>query len=280
MALLAADSGSTPPAPGRGGAPALPCAPCTPSKVIFLDVDGVLVSSRGLTESYEPGDPGLFYAAASGVPLERCALRSLAALVAQSGARIVVSSTWRLEADLLAHLRAALEEFGIGGALLGGTPSGRNRGEEVEAWLAASAPAATSFVILEDSDRHIQCVAWGGRGALPRGAPARLRSRASPVPSRPALSLSLSLSPLTPRPGPLRPGQRCGGATCKPTCTRARRPRPCPSASLRSTSRLRWQSWAEARGAASRSRARLCPTRCPSLGPGQAAQQPALHRTH
>ena len=208
-----ADSGSTPPAPSGGGATALPCAPCTPSKVIFLDVDGVLVSSRGLTESYEPGDPGLFYAAASGVPLERCALRSLAALVAQSGARIVVSSTWRLEADLLAHLRAALEEFGIGGALLGGTPSGRNRGEEVEAWLAASAPAATSFVILEDSDRHIQCVAWGG-GAPTRTAPSRGCAR-TPHLFRPAplslslssLSLSLSSHP-TPRAFEARPALR------------------------------------------------------------------------
>ena len=115
------------PEPTASGAaqPALP-------KVIFLDVDGVLVTSRGL----------------AGEDSTR-----------RTGARLVLSSTWRDEAQCpgyLGALRAALAHAGVGGALLGCTPTAghASRGAEILAWLRDN-PHHRRFAILEDSPRHV-----------------------------------------------------------------------------------------------------------------------------
>ena len=126
-------------------------------KIIFLDVDGVLVSARCLTYDFEESDATLFFSAAHSVPFERKALAALQRLVQGSGARIVVSSTWRGVPDAMQHLQKALAEYQMGAAVLDTTaPLGQlsSRGAEIENWLAHHPPPA-SFVILEDSSTHV-----------------------------------------------------------------------------------------------------------------------------
>lgn len=126
-------------------------------KIIFLDVDGVLVSGRCVTYDFEESDATLFFSAAYSMPFERKALAALQRLVQSSGARIVVSSTWRGVPDAMQHLQRALAEFQMGNAVLDTTaPLGElaSRGAEIESWVSHH-PALASFVILEDSSKHV-----------------------------------------------------------------------------------------------------------------------------
>jgi hypothetical protein len=127
--------------------PALP-------KVIFLDVDGVLVTSRGLAG--EGASDLLYFPGGPPFGIEPRCLAALAALVRRTGARLVLSSTWRDEAQCLGALRAALAHAGVGGALLGCTPTAghASRGAEIVAWLRDN-PHHRRFAILEDSPRHV-----------------------------------------------------------------------------------------------------------------------------
>jgi hypothetical protein len=145
---------------GEAGAAALPAVSAPLPKVIFLDVDGVLVTARGLLGEAGPEDSSLlFFPGGPPCGMEARCLAALAALVTRTGARLVVSSTWRCEAQCpgyLPALRAALALAGIGGAFLGCTPASghRTRGDEIVAWLREH-PHHPSFAILEDSDAHV-----------------------------------------------------------------------------------------------------------------------------
>ena len=129
-------------------------------KVIFLDIDGVLVNHRSWDRErhfdHLPAD-------------ERC-VRALNRILAASGAVIVVTSTWRLDRDL-AELREILNvRFGVTGQVIDKTPRiarevfpgegysrlqvAAGRGDEIAAWLAAgdSHHDIQSFVILDDDN--------------------------------------------------------------------------------------------------------------------------------
>lgn len=84
--------------------------------VIFLDFDGVLNSFRGGGASDDWASPR---GAAS--RLERPMVERLNRIVAATGARIVVSSSWRLEFTL-PELRQILFFAGFKGRVLGVTP--------------------------------------------------------------------------------------------------------------------------------------------------------------
>lgn len=116
-------------------------------KIIFLDVDGVL-NHRG---SFGPGMP-------SGT--KRIAPECVAALnsiVENTGASIVVSSTWRAYPNYSKILRDA----GVSGSIIGRTPNTvrfdgssvniRSRGEEIQQWIT-EAGYVEKFVILDDDD--------------------------------------------------------------------------------------------------------------------------------
>ena len=107
-----------------------------------------------MTCAFENGDTTLFFSAAFSTPLERKALACLQRLVQASGARIVISSSWRGVHEAMQHLQAALAEYHMGVMDIT-SPQGpaATRGEEIEAWLAHH--PVEGFVILEDSDRHI-----------------------------------------------------------------------------------------------------------------------------
>ena len=67
-------------------------------KVIFLDIDGVLNSSRTLHED---------------ISLEDDLISNLKELVDKTGAKIILSSSWRLSTEAVATLMDRLDKFGL-----------------------------------------------------------------------------------------------------------------------------------------------------------------------
>ena len=67
-------------------------------KVIFLDVDGILNSSRTLYED---------------ISLEDYLISNLKELVDKTGAKIILSSSWRLSTEAVATLMDRLDKFGL-----------------------------------------------------------------------------------------------------------------------------------------------------------------------
>jgi DNA-binding LacI/PurR family transcriptional regulator len=108
-------------------------------KIIFLDLDGVLVNraalrARRLDPQHKPAaDPE--------------AVAALNHIVESTGAQIVVTSTWREEYSL-AELRELLARWGVSGFVVDVTPMGNARGQEIQEWLTLH--AAEHFVILDD----------------------------------------------------------------------------------------------------------------------------------
>jgi hypothetical protein len=76
-------------------------------------------------------------------------------ILADTGALIVVSSSWRIGMNVI-ELREMLKEWGVVGKVLDKTPVhgfGDNRGDEIAAWLAdyeKFRDKPESFVILDD----------------------------------------------------------------------------------------------------------------------------------
>jgi hypothetical protein len=129
--------------------------------VVFLDIDGVL-NNRGC---FRPGncDPRF------GRNPDPFCVDALNYITETTGAKIVVSSTWRISG--LEHMRETMRRWGVTGEVMDITPrlETRNgdiwlsapRGTEIQAWLADS--DNPPFVILDDdsdmehlSDRLVQ----------------------------------------------------------------------------------------------------------------------------
>jgi hypothetical protein len=116
-------------------------------KVVFLDIDGVLVTYGSLRRS----------ASGSHAKPDRGCVVALNSVLQRTGAKIVVSSTWRLAG--LASIRQTLNEWGVRGEVIGITPNltrklgavfvSTKRGDEISLWLA-SHPDVDRFVILDD----------------------------------------------------------------------------------------------------------------------------------
>jgi hypothetical protein len=117
-------------------------------RVIFLDIDGVLNSvdwmMRGGSEiiNYEDG----------GTQLDPKAVTLLESIVKNSGAKVVISSTWR---RMYGYEQVAvfLRRHGFTGEVIGETPyfyePGKVRGDEIQAWLDEH-PEVKYFAILDD----------------------------------------------------------------------------------------------------------------------------------
>lgn len=104
-----------------------------PRPVIFLDVDGVLITRRSRNMR---------------TPTPRCVAR-LNELCSATGAVLVVSSVWRLGRPLKA-LRALLRGWGVKARVVGVTPRmDAERGHEIAAYLREH-PEVERFVILDD----------------------------------------------------------------------------------------------------------------------------------
>lgn len=120
-------------------------------KIVFLDVDGVL-NYRGCDSYYG----GVYFVAEDKIQL-------LAKIIHATGAKIVLTSTWRygamdlalgmdsFEADLYEALADALEEYGL--EIYGHTGKNKGiRGLEIESWIADAEEEPETFVILDDLD--------------------------------------------------------------------------------------------------------------------------------
>lgn len=101
-------------------------------KVIFLDFDGVIVTAH---DRFTAGD--------------KLCIDILNEITDKTGAKIVVSSTWRLGSSV-DELRELLKSWEVKGEVIGKTPKLKGeRGYEISAWLK-DYPEVTEFVILDD----------------------------------------------------------------------------------------------------------------------------------
>lgn len=103
-------------------------------RVLFLDFDGVLNCKRCRTNDdiIHPGH-----------------VNQLNRVIDKTGAKVVISSTWRLFSSPL-ELFTLLKEKGYGYEILDITPElfGKLRGDEIKFWLSKN--PAKSFAIIDD----------------------------------------------------------------------------------------------------------------------------------
>lgn len=106
-------------------------------KVVFLDIDGVL-NNHGLIRAngFDYIDPGM--------------VGRFGLLIAQTGASVVLSSSWRLDPRDKGLVESALALHGI--SLMGVTPSMSGpRSGEIRSWLQGRSDV-DRFAILDDDD--------------------------------------------------------------------------------------------------------------------------------
>jgi hypothetical protein len=117
-------------------------------KVIFLDIDGVLNNLESLRFPRTKVDSSKHSYSA---PHPSC-INALNHITSLTGARIVISSTWR--GIGLGVLRAIFHQWGIVAVTVGRTPDlgfDHERGDEIASWLSEH-PEVESFLILDDGD--------------------------------------------------------------------------------------------------------------------------------
>jgi hypothetical protein len=123
-----------------------------PILVVFLDVDGVLNSIETFTARERARKEGPVDTD-EGHQIDRGLVARLNTLLELTGAKVVVSSTWRM-GRTTAELQKLLESRGFRGEVIGVTPihynEGRERGHEIQEWLERSRTHVHSFVILDD----------------------------------------------------------------------------------------------------------------------------------
>ena len=125
------------------------------NKYIFLDIDGVLNSNdyfsslehmKRMNKLLEMEfNPSIAHGVSS---IDPVAVKNLNQLVENTGAKIVVSSTWRFSPNLPEVFKIS----GIEAPIFSITPSSQSRirGEEIQVWLDKKAESPYSYVILDD----------------------------------------------------------------------------------------------------------------------------------
>ena len=108
-------------------------------KVIFLDIDGVLVNRRS------------FFIRRDDLPTaDAGCVEALNNIIRATGARIVISSTWRLEASA-DELGRILHQWGVDADVMGVTPVVDNvKPDEIKAWIRAHPELLETFIIIDD----------------------------------------------------------------------------------------------------------------------------------
>jgi len=111
-------------------------------KVIFLDFDGVL-NNRERWKDHQQVDPRC-----STAMLDPLGVWRLKQIVSSTGAKIVVTSTWR-NIYPLEQLSGFLWKYGIErGTIIGKTPKIGRRGHEISHWLKKH--PVDNYIILDD----------------------------------------------------------------------------------------------------------------------------------
>jgi hypothetical protein len=109
--------------------------------IIFLDFDGVLNSSRFVKDLGEKWTMN---------EIDPVAVQRLNKIVEATGAKIVISSTWRILSSL-DELKKIIADNGGRVDIIGETPDlGWERGHEIQAWLDGN-PGHDNFIILDDN---------------------------------------------------------------------------------------------------------------------------------
>lgn len=128
-------------------------------RYLFLDIDGVLNSmrTRGVWVR-APGHDGSMRTMRGLIGIDPENVRHLNTLVAQSGATVILSSSWRLMFGVETTL-GNLQGAGYAHDLAGATPQtsgsrgpGICRGDDIRAWLDEHGATAAEAVILDDCD--------------------------------------------------------------------------------------------------------------------------------
>ena len=125
-------------------------------KIIFLDFDGVLNHAAHFVQ--ERADRVMADRLTDSESFDTIAIERLNQICEKTGAKVVISSSWRVmfEAEDMCQI---LKRHGFRGGVIGTTPrlhrtsdgEVRTRGDEIQLWLDAADVAIESFVILDDS---------------------------------------------------------------------------------------------------------------------------------
>ncbi len=128
---------------------------------LFLDIDGVL--NTGQYSNYLV-DNGLCETDADGYLFDPEAVMNLRYIIEETDAKIIITSTWRLDGDM----QALWNNRNLAGEVIGVTPTilkekaiGKikiwygHRGMEVEEWLGSNATTPYKYAILDDEDDYL-----------------------------------------------------------------------------------------------------------------------------
>ncbi len=138
-------------------------------RIVFLDIDGVLNTDRAARMNQDPNR----------LDFDRAALEQLKKIIVETGAEIVVTSTWRIHREtggfLWTELLRNLAEVGLEDTIIDITPvlddalRTRDRWKEIEDWLKRQEQPIDSYVILDDewemgelNNRFIRCLSYRG----------------------------------------------------------------------------------------------------------------------
>ena len=129
---------------------------------LFLDIDGVL--NTGQYSNYLV-DNGLCETDADGYLFDPEAVKNLRYIIEKTDAKIIITSTWRLDGDM----QALWYNRKLAGKVVGVTPTiqkekgiGKikiwygHKGMEVEEWLNRYATAPYKYAILDDEDDYLE----------------------------------------------------------------------------------------------------------------------------
>ena len=120
-------------------------------KYIFLDCDGVLNNINYTKKCYKKNGkkPMSMYC----TPFDPYNLKNLAKIVRKTGANIVLTSTWRLDKERMAVLRARLAEYGL--KIYDMTDNiNMIRGVEIKEWLK-SHRYIENYVVIDDEEYNL-----------------------------------------------------------------------------------------------------------------------------
>lgn len=134
-------------------------------KIIFLDIDGVLNTSRwhSQIDKNEPQDE-------YGDKFDPISVANLAKIIDDTGADIVISSSWKSYG--LSEMEDMWDERNLPGKIIGITPNTISdelllnvdidsielfhiRGEEIKEWLAMHGKRISNYVIIDDMDNML-----------------------------------------------------------------------------------------------------------------------------
>lgn len=118
-------------------------------KIIFLDFDGVLNSHKWIEANQHLFESGQLFMHKH---LDHDAVARVDKICRETGAKVVISSTWR-RFNTLPQLQAILKRHGFTGEVISTTPIlGGPRGNEIARWLRAAGPVESFVIIDDDSD--------------------------------------------------------------------------------------------------------------------------------